>query len=144
MLSFLRSVLAVFIGLLVGFLIVAGGETLGHHVYPPPPGIDPSKPESIAAVMRQMPAAAFAPLLIAWAAGTFAGAWVAARIASRWKLGHGMIVGNMFLVATVAMLLMMPHPAWVWVVGISETLLAAYLGSKSADRPIAKAAISDF
>jgi hypothetical protein len=132
--SFLRSALAVLVGLLVGFLVVAGGEMIGHHLSPPPPGVDPSKPESIAAVMEQMPAAAFAPLLIAWAAGTFAGAWVAARIASRWKLGHGMIVGDLFFAATVAILMMMPHPAWVVVAGLSEVLAFKYLGATLASR----------
>jgi hypothetical protein len=126
MLSFLRSVLAVFVGLVVGFVSVAGVEMLGFLVSPPP-GIDHSK-------MATMPAGVFVPIMLAWAAGTFAGAWVAARIAPRWKLGHGLIIGGLFLAATLGLLLHIPHPAWVWVVGLAEIVLVGYLGARLASR----------
>ena len=77
---------------------------------------------------------AFAPVLLSWAAGTFAGAWVASKIASRGKLVHGLIVGDLFLAATVAILVMISHPGWVASLGIAEVLAFKYLGASLASR----------
>jgi hypothetical protein len=132
MLSILRSVVAVVVGLLAGFVVVAVGEMIGHHVAPPPPGLHHSNAESFAAAIEKVSPVVFVPVLLAWAVGTFAGSWVAARIASRRKIWHGLIVGGAFLAATIAILVSIPHPAWVAILGVVEPLAASYLGAKMA------------
>ena len=138
MVKVLRSVLAIFAGLFVGFLAVLGGEMIGHHAYPPPSGMDIHNAESLSEAMKAMPGGAFVAVLLSWAVGTFAGAWVTARIAAVGKLWHGLVIGGTFLAAGLANMLMIPHPGWVMVVGLGECFPIAYLGAKLATKTIAK------
>jgi hypothetical protein len=71
-------------------------------------------------------------VLAGWAIGTLAGAWVTARIAGRRHLLHGALIGGLFLALGVANMLMLPHPAWVWVCGVSAFVLSGYLGGRLA------------
>ena len=130
MFPFVRSVLAVVVGLIAGFWLIVAGERLGNRVYPPPPWLDVNKPESIAEAMKVIPSGALALVLLSWAVGTFIGAGIAARIAPAWKVGHGMIIGVLFLMASIGNMSMFPHPLWVWIVGVAEFLPVAYLGAK--------------
>jgi hypothetical protein len=125
-----RSVLAVFLGILSCFFLILAVEMLGQLVYPPPPGMDFSKPETVEAAMKTLKPGQFAFVLGAWAVGTFIGSGIAARIAPLWKIGHGMIIGVMFLLASIGQMKMFPHPTWFWVVGVAEFLPVAYLGAK--------------
>ncbi len=101
-------------------------------LYPMPDGLDPSDPESIKAAMQKVPAGALVGVLISWAFGAFAGAWVAARLAPLNKLLFGLGIGALGVLAAVADMLMIPHPAWMWVLGVAEFIPAAYLGARLA------------
>jgi hypothetical protein len=126
----IRSVLAVLAGSIVAGILIALVEMLGHQIYAPPPGIDPTDPESLRTAMESMPVGALVAVLIAWAIGTFAGSWLAARIAGRAGLAHGMGVGLLMLAAGVANMLMIPHPVWFWCLGVAVFPLAAWLGGR--------------
>ncbi|MGH9371321.1 MAG: hypothetical protein ACRD15_07315, partial [Vicinamibacterales bacterium] len=67
-------------------------------------------PTAIRAHVAQLPLGAFLFVLGAWSLGSFLGAWLAARLAPRKQLAHGLIVGAPFLAASVANLVMLPHP----------------------------------
>lgn len=128
MARFLFGVLAVFAGCLAAMAAMVTIETMGHVLFPPPPGIDLTRPGSMVEVMKAMPAAAFLPVLIGWGMGTLIGSSVAAKLAPGWKLGNGLIVGGLLLAASVANMLMLPHPIWVWVVGLAVFPAAALVG----------------
>ncbi|MFL6193506.1 MAG: hypothetical protein ACJ75H_05005 [Thermoanaerobaculia bacterium] len=130
--SILRSILAVLCGALVGGAVILGMELVGTRVFPPPASLAPADPESMRAAMAALPLGAFVMVLAGWALGTFAGAWVAARVAGRSPLGHGLAVGLLFLAAGVANMLSLPHPVWFWVVGVLLFLPAGYLGGRLA------------
>jgi hypothetical protein len=130
----LRSVLVVILGTVVAALLGAGVEALGHLVYPPPPGLDPSDPDSIRAVMANIPLGALLFVLLAWGIGTFVGAWLAARLAGRAPVVHGLLIGGLLLAAGVATMLWIPHPAWFWVAGVAVFPVAAFLGVVVASR----------
>jgi hypothetical protein len=134
MVKVLRSILAIFAGLFVGFVAVFVGEMLGHHLAPPPPGMDVHNTESMAEAMKSMHSGAFVAVLLAWSVGTFAGAWVASKIAIVGKLWHGMAIGVFFLAAGSHVLFTIPHPTWVVVIGLVEPLPVAYLGAWLATR----------
>ena len=142
--SILRSVLAVLLGAVAGGVLIMAVEMLGATIYPLPPGVDPNDPESVKRAMAGVPVGALLLVLLGWILGTFAGAWIAARLAPRSPLGHGLVLGVLFLAAGIMNMLEFPHPAWFWVLGVVVFLPAAYIGAKLAqgargDRSLAPA-----
>jgi hypothetical protein len=127
----LRSILAVFAGIVVAGVAVVIVEMAGHAVFPIAAGTDFSSPDAIGKAIASgaIPTGAFAALVAAWGFGAFAGALAAAACASRAKLTHGMVFGGLFLLVTLFNLLMIPHPVWVWVLGLAAIPPAAYLGA---------------
>jgi len=71
-------------------------------------------------------------VLAAWAVGSFGGAAMAAFIARRAPIMHGLIVGGILLAAGVANLVAFPHPLWFTIVGVLEFLPMAWLGAATA------------
>src|SRR5687767_14115341 len=106
----MRLGLGIVAGLVVAFLCIFAVEWVGHSLYPPPAGLDASDPADQARLMAAMPGAAKAMVLLAWFAGTLAGAWTANRIAGRGLAGW--VVALLAIAAGVATMLMIPHPAW--------------------------------
>jgi hypothetical protein len=129
-----RSILGVVAGAVVAFIGVMVIEAVGMKVYPPPPGLDPNNPESIRAMMKDIPAGALGFVLAGWVVGTLAGAAVAARIATRSPMVPAMIVGVLLLAAGVANLVMIPHPLWFTVASVVAILPAAYAGGRLGRR----------
>ncbi len=127
-----RNILSVMVGVILAFVLVAVIETSGHLVFPPPEGMDPSDPESIAAAMEEIPAVALLPVLIAWAVGSFGGAFLAARLAGSSKTTCALIVGVLVMAAGIFNLVAIPHPLWFTVVSLLVFLPAAYLGGRLA------------
>jgi hypothetical protein len=126
------GILAVVSGAVTFFIVGVVGEIAGHAIFPSPAGMDPTNMESIKANIGKLPVGAFVWLLVTWALAAFAGAWVAARLAASGKLAFGLAIGTLGLLGAVATMLMIPHPIWVWVLGVAEFLPAAYLGAKLA------------
>jgi hypothetical protein len=129
-----RGVLAVPAGFIAVFVVILAGEMAGHALFPAPAGLDESSPGAIKAAIDsgQISTAMLGSVVLAWAAGAFAGSWVAARVAPGAKLAFGMGIGVLVLAAALAHLLMIPHPLWVWVLGAGGILPVAYLGARLA------------
>jgi len=130
----LRSVLSVLLGAIVAGVLIACLELLGSKIFPLPPGTDPMDMEAVKAAMANVSMGALLFVLFGWFVGTIAGAWSAARVAGRAPAVHGLIVGVLLLAGGIANMLMLPHPAWFWVLGVAVFVLAAYLGSRLAAR----------
>jgi hypothetical protein len=120
-----RGILAVMLGSVAAFVTVGVLEVLGHMVFPPPPGLDMHD----STALKQLPTGALVTVLLAWGIGTFIGAWVAARLAPAAKIAFGLGIGVLFLLAGVSTMIMIPHPIWMWVVGMAEPLPMAYFGA---------------
>jgi hypothetical protein len=132
-----KSVLAVLAGLLTGSGAVAVVESLGRRIYPPPVGVDFSDPGALAAVMAQAPTGALVVILLAWAAGSALGGWLAARLAPRAPRLHALIVGTTLMAAGIVTMLQIPHPAWFWAVSLATVIPASWLGAQWSGRPAA-------
>jgi hypothetical protein len=134
----LRRILAVLVGLVVAFGTVALVEWFGHQVYPPPPDLDFTNAVMIKAYISTLPLGAFLFVLLAWFSGTLAGGMVACRIAQSNPVIFASIIGAMMLVATIANLMMIPHPTWFSITAIvliaAGTLLAIRWSSISGVR----------
>lgn len=129
----MKIVLGVVAGIVVAFLCVAGIEMIGHLAYPPPPGTDLSDPAQLARLMENVPAAAMAFVVAAWFVGALAGAWVANLVAKRALAGW--IVVLLVIAGGVSTMMMIPHPAWMWAMGIGLPLIAGWLAQKLARVP---------
>jgi hypothetical protein len=127
-----RSILAVVVGVLVAFVLIWVVQLIGIKVYPPPPGLDPADRESLKAMVAQMPLGALLFVLLAYAAGSVAGGWAAARLAPRAGLLHAMLVGVLLLGVGIMNLLTIPHPGWFWVASCAIYPIGAWSGARSA------------
>src|SRR5689334_19985681 len=114
-----RSVLAVVVGVIVTMGLIMGVETLCNTLYPLPPGLDASDHEAMGAYIGTLPLGALLVLLIGWAIASGAGAWVAARLAGRAPITHGLIVGAWFLAGAIMTMVMIPHPVWMMIGAIA-------------------------
>jgi hypothetical protein len=134
----LRSLGAVFAGLLTVVVLVTVGEALGHWLFPMPPGIDTRNTESVRVAMEagKIPLATLASVLVAWLVAALGGSWVAARQAGCAPLAHGLTVGAIELALALAliMLLSIPHPLWIWAAALVGIPGAAWLGAWLAGR----------
>ncbi len=126
----IRSSMAVLVGAFVAAVLVAGIDALGHRAYPLPQGVDWNDPVVVARVVRGMPAGAFVFAVASWTVAAFAGAGLAARMAPSRPMLHGGLVGALMLAATIANLLMIPHPAWVILSGLAGVPACAWLGAR--------------
>lgn len=130
-----RRVMAVLLGLVAGSVTVALVERLGQLAYPAPAPVDPDDVEAMRRMLGELPAAAFVVILLAWAIGSLAGGFVAAKLAPAGKVGHALVVGSLQLAAGVATVLMIPgHPPWFVAVGVTLFLPLAWLGGRLASR----------
>jgi hypothetical protein len=124
----LRKISAVFLGLLVSVLTVTLVEWISHQVYPLPPDLDFKDPEKVRSYVSSLPLGAFLAILLGWFMGTLAGGLAACRVASDKPVVFASIVGAVMMAATVANLIMIPHPTWFSIAGIgviaAGTLLA--------------------
>lgn len=130
----LRSILAVFAGLVVAALLIGIIEAIGHTLYPLPAGIDPSNREAIAEVMPHAPAGALIFVLIAWDFGNLCGSWLAARLAGRNPMMHAVIVGVILFAGAIYTMLVIPHPVWFWIAAFVISSAATFMGGKLGGR----------
>ena len=132
--TWLRNVLAVFLGLVLSGIVVGLVESVGHLLWPPPPGVDVTQPEALAALMDQIPLPAKLNVVLAWWLGAFVGAGVAARLAGSRPAVLGYVVGSVQLAGGVATLFMIPHPAWMVVSALVAAPSAAFVAVRLVQR----------
>ncbi|MCG8459212.1 MAG: hypothetical protein MI919_23290 [Holophagales bacterium] len=119
----LRNVLAVVLGIVAGSAVNMGLVTLGPHVIPPPPGVDVTDTESLAASMHLFEARHFVFPFLAHALGTLVGALVAFLLARSHPQRLAFGIGAFFLLGGIAASFMVPAPAWF----MALDLIVAYL-----------------
>jgi hypothetical protein len=118
-----RNVLAVVAGLLVGAGVNMGLIALGPSLIAPPPGVDLSTPEGLAAGIHLFEPRHFVMPFLAHALGTYFGALVAWLVAASHKNAFAWTIGVVFLAGGIAACFMIPAPVWFMAVD----LLLAYL-----------------
>lgn len=117
-----RLIVAIVLGLVLGAAVNMALVMASGHVIAPPPGADMTTAEGIAAALPQLTPRHFLFPFLAHALGTLAGAFVAAKIASRRKPVGALVVGAFFFAGGVMAARMIPAPAWF----IAADLLCAY------------------
>ena len=125
-----RSILAVILGIFAAGLVIAGIEAAAHALNPPPAGL---RGADAAATMAAMPTAVLVNVVLAWAIGSIAGGFVAAKVSRQHPRGAALAVG-LGLMALIALnVVMLPHPAWMIACGLLLPVpLALGIGKKLA------------
>ncbi len=126
----LKNIAATIAGILSAIAVVALVQMAGHTIYPQPPGIDKTNPETIANFVDTLPLGALLFVVAGWVLSPFLGAITATVLSGKHSIIPGLAVGLAILLATVANLYAIPHPLWMSVTGIIAPLPAAWLGAK--------------
>jgi hypothetical protein len=121
--QYLRNLLAVLAGLVIGSLVNMALITVSPSLIPPPAGVDVTKAESLAQGLHLFEPRHFLMPWLAHAAGTLVGAVVAYLLAASHAMKLALLIGAIFLCGGVAASFMIPAPVWF----IAVDLLLAYL-----------------
>lgn len=121
----LRNVAAVVVGLIVGMAVNMGLITVSWALFPMPEGMDMNVPEQMNAYVSTLPITAFLIIVAAHLGQAFVGGWVAARLGKSYPLVLAMIIGVLSLLGGVANMMMIEHPAWMYI-EIPLYLVVAY------------------
>ncbi len=130
----LRNILGLFVGVILGFVAIAAVESLGHVIFAPPEGFDPTDPQGIKAYAATAPFGAMVFVVVAWAVGSFTGGFTGSLVAKNSKMLWGIIIGSIMLGASLLNLFSIPHPLWMKIsvlfVFIPPAMAGAFLGRK--------------
>lgn len=130
----LRYTAAAIAGVACAALIMLGVESIGHAIYPVPPGFNADDPAQVRAYVQSLPSVALLFPLLGWLVATLFGGWLAAVIARRHQRLFAGIVGVVALLGAAANFAMIPHPAWVMVAAAIGIPTAAWLAGRLAAR----------
>jgi hypothetical protein len=131
----LRAALAVVAGVVVGFAVVMAVEMLSTMAFPLPEGVDPMDEAAMREVMEDIPAGAMAMVVLAWFLGTIAGVVTAIRLHPMRERWPSYVVAGLLAAATVANLVMLPHPLWMVVAAPLALVAGLMLGLRLAGTP---------
>jgi hypothetical protein len=131
----LRSLAAVVIGFVAASIVMMIVESINGRVFYP----DLAKSaqgvtdrEVVRAIMAGAPIGALLVVIAGWILGSLAGGWIAARVAGRSGITHGVVLGVLLTCAGIANNLMLPPPLWFWIASLIVLLPSAYAGARSA------------
>ncbi len=129
-----RGLLAVILGMLTAFMTVMLVEAIGHAMYPPPQKLDAAKPETIREYIDKAPLGAMLMVVLAQVLGALVAGYVSTKVAPVGRSRPFYITMSIYLIATVANYVSIPHPIWMPVTTLLVMGLAAYTGYQIARR----------
>ena len=124
----LRIVLAVVAGIVSGGLTVAVVEVINSLAFPPPKELDLSDQVALMKWIQTLPVTAFVVVVLGWMLGGFVATYVGRRVAPDRMVQPGIIPFFVFLAATSMNLFTIPHPWWMWPVGLICVLVGGGFG----------------
>src|SRR3954471_19427179 len=127
-----KRILAVLAGVIIAFIIIFLLENLWKVIYPPPAGFNMEDKAAWSQLMKTMPTGALWCLVLGYAVGSFAGGFVASRIAPERKIRAGITVGIIVMAGGIGNLVMIEHPLWFIIVSNLVYIPFAFLGGRMA------------
>lgn len=128
----LRLVLSIIGGVVVAFVIVMLGDMLSQTLATAsgPAPTDMNDRAAMEAYVAGLPTVVFFAMLATWTVAAFAAGAFAARFGRRgaWP---GWIAAALFLCATAANLILIPHPTWMAAAGVALVVAAGWLGART-------------
>ncbi len=126
----LKFIAAVFVGMMLGSLVIWGIETWGHTVFPPPPDLDPTDVDQVTELIANAPVGALLFVVLAYALGSFFGGLIAQLISNGFTIWPALITGLVLLIFGGITLVTIPHPMWMVISGILVFIPMAALGGR--------------
>lgn len=123
----IKKIAAAVLGIVLAGGIVAAVEAVGHAVYPVPADVDINDAVQFGNYIEGLPFGAFLFVLAAWLLGTLGGGLLACFISRENPFIYAAIVGGFVLAATVANLIMIPHPLWFSMIAVISIPIMTYL-----------------
>ncbi|MBL7713322.1 MAG: hypothetical protein JNL13_12680 [Chitinophagaceae bacterium] len=132
----LKNLIAVITGIIIGSIVNMALIGISGAVIPPPEGVDMKTAEGLKTAMHLLEPRHFIFPFLAHALGTFAGAWITAKIAATVKMRFALAIGIFFLAGGVANIFMLPGaPVWFCVLDLVLAYIPmAWLAGKAAIR----------
>lgn len=121
-----RTLAAIFVGLLVLFILVVAVELFSAVVHPFPDNFGGTQ-EEICKHVERYPQWVLAAVVPMWALAAFASVWTARTIGN---LVSAAIVGLLLLAALVCNLAMLPYPLWFKVANLVAMPIAVLAGCR--------------
>jgi hypothetical protein len=128
----IRSFVAVLAALVAAVIVITVVQSIGHFVYPPPPDIDATTPEGLAAIIAQAPLPALLFVVLAYVCGALTGGAVAARTGVGPPTARATVVGAVLTFAGLLNVLILAHPLWLAGLVVGVHLPFAWLGARLA------------
>jgi len=133
--STLKNILAVIAGIIIGMLINMSLIMVSGDIIPIPEGVDNTTTEGLGAGMHLFEPKHFIMPFLAHALGTFAGAFVVAKLAASHKMKFAIAIGVFFLLGGIASVFMLPSPAWFTALDLGLAYIPmAFLAGKLATK----------
>jgi hypothetical protein len=131
----LKNTLAVAAGLLSGSAVNMGMIMISGSIIPPPEGADVTTMEGLQEAMHLFSPRHFLMPFLAHALGTFAGAWIAAKIAASHKMILAVVIGCFFLAGGITNVILLPSPLWFTIADLTLAYIPmAFLAGRVALR----------
>jgi len=132
-----RSILAVIAGFVAASVVMMWIESLNGHVLYPELGKAAeglTDREAIRALMAGAPVGMLLVVLLGWVLGSLVGGFLAGWIGRDAPMRHALTLGGLLTLAGIANNLMIPPPAWFWIISLVVFLPGAYAGARLAPR----------
>jgi hypothetical protein len=135
--SAFRSIASVVAGFIAASIVMTIVEMINGRVFYP--GLAKAAEgvtdrETIRAIFAAAPLGSLLVVIVGWILGGVVGGWVAARLAPRASVVHGLVLGALLVLAGVANNLMLPPPMWFWIASLAVLVPAAYVGARLAPK----------
>ena len=127
-----RKIIALIVGLAVAVITVMLVQKLGHHLYPPPEGLDPADEEFMKNYVASLPWGPLSIVIASYVLATLAGGWVAASVAGEKPMLFSGIVALFVLAGAVSTMIIIPHPTWFMVTAVVGIIVAAMVAARFA------------
>lgn len=129
-----RRIIATIAGTAVAVVVVMLVQKVGHNLYPPPAGMDPSDQEFMKNYVASLPWGPLTFVIASYTLATLIGGWLAAMVAGERALLFAGIVALFMLAAAGLTMYMIPHPMWFMIASVSGIVVAAILAAVFASK----------
>lgn len=128
----LRNIGAVVAGLIAAMAIMMACEFTNSLLYPFPEGMDVYDSEAVRRFAATMPLQALALVALGWSVGSFAGGFLATRIATNKSAVPALILAGLLTAAGALNAWMIQNPPWFHAGGLPIFVLFTMLGEWAA------------